>query len=121
MAGISRVNGFGNYVVGSYRSSANIGAYLVTVKNASASAQDIRAEDDASNEVVEAIMMATNAIGSSFTDSTAGTATLLVDGSQHDAASLQAVLRGLGTAVGPNNIDVTGSDCAEATAIAITG
>ena len=67
MAGISRVNGFGNYVVGSYRSSANIGAYLVTVKNASASAQDIRAEDDAANEVVEAIMMATNAIGSSFT------------------------------------------------------
>ena len=35
MAGISRVNGFGNYVVGSYRSSANIGAFLVTVKNAS--------------------------------------------------------------------------------------
>ena len=63
MAGISRVNGFGNYVVGSYRSSANIGAYLVTVKNGSNSAVDIRAEDDAANEAVEAIMMATNAIG----------------------------------------------------------
>lgn len=117
MAGITRVNGFGNYVVGSYRSSANIGAYLVTVKNASASAQDIRAEDDAANEVVEAIMMATNAIGSSFTDSTAGTATLLVDGSQHDAASLQAVLRGLGTAVGPNDIDMSGTTVAAASTL----
>ena len=117
MAGISRVNGFGNYVVGSYRSSANIGAYLVTVKNASASAQDIRAEDDAANEVVEAIMMATNAIGSSFTDSTAGTATLLVDGSQHDAASLQAVLRGLGTAVGPNDIHMSGTTVAAASTL----
>ena len=107
MAGISRVNGFGNYVVGSYRSSANIGAYLLTVKNASNAAVDIRAEDDGANEAVEAIMMATNAIGSSFTDSNAGTATLLVDGSQHDAASLQAVIRGLGTAVGPNNIDMS--------------
>ena len=117
MAGPSRVSGFGNYVVGSYRTSANIGAFLVTVKNASNSARDIRAEDDAANEVVEAIMMATNAIGSSFTDSTAGTATLLVDGSQHDAASLQAVLRGLGTAVGPNDIDMSGTTVAAASTL----
>lgn len=117
MAGISRVNGFGNYVVGSYRSSANIGAYKLTVQNASDSAQDIRAEDDAANEVVEAIMMATNAIGSSFTDSTAGTATLLVDDTQWDAASLQAAIRHLGTTVGPNDIDVTGSDVVAATTL----
>ena len=117
MAGVTRVNGFGNYVVGAYRSSANIGAFLLTVQNASNSAQDIRAEDDGANEVVEAIMMATNAIGSSFTDSTAGTATLLVDGSQHDAASLQAVLRGLGTAVGPNDIDMSGTTVAAASTL----
>ena len=109
MAGITRVNGFGNYVVGSYRSTANIGAFLVTIKNASNSAQDIRAEDDAANEVVEAIMMATNTLGASFTDSNAGTATILVDSSQWDAASLQAAIRHLGTAVGPNDIDVSGS------------
>ena len=117
MAGISRVNGFGNYVVGSYRSSANIGAYLVTVKNGSNSAVDIRAEDDAANEAVEAIMMATNAIGSSFADANTGVATLLVDGAQHDAASLQAVLRGLGSAVGPNNIDMTGTTVVAATTL----
>ena len=57
------------------------------------------------------------AIGSSFTDSTAGTATLLVDGSQHDAASLQAVIRGLGTAVGPNNIDMSLSTVAAASTL----
>ena len=33
MAGPARVSGFGNYVVGSYRTSANIGAFLVTVKS----------------------------------------------------------------------------------------
>ena len=117
MAGISRVNGFGNYVVGSYRSSANIGAYLLTVKNASNAAVDIRAEDDAANEAVEAIMMATNAIGSSFADANTGVATLLVDGSQHDAASLQFVLRNLGTAVGPNNIDFSGTTVAAASTL----
>ena len=109
MAGITRVNGFGNYVVGSYRSTANIGAYKLTVQNASDSAQDIRAEDDAANEVVEAIMMATNTLGASFTDSNAGTGTILVDSSQWDAASLQAAIRHLGTAVGPNDIDVSGT------------
>ena len=117
MAGPSRVSGFGNYVVGSYRTSANIGAFLVTVKNASNAAVDIRAEDDAANEAVEAIMMATNAIGSSFADANTGVATLLVDGSQHDAASLQAVLRGLGSAVGPNNIDFTGTTVAAASTL----
>ena len=117
MAGITRVNGFGNYVVGSYRSTANIGAFLVTIKNASNSAQDIRAEDDAANEVVEAIMMATNTLGASFTDSNAGTATILVDSSQWDAASLQAAIRHLGTAVGPNDIDVSGSTVAAASTL----
>ena len=117
MAGIGRVNGFGNYVVGAYRSSANIGAYKLTVQNASDSAQDIRADDDAANEVVEAIMMATNAIGSSFADANTGVATLLVDDTQWDAASLQAAIRHLGTAVGPNDIDVTGSDVVAATTL----
>ena len=117
MAGVTRVNGFGNYVVGSYRSTANIGAYLLTVKNASNAAVDIRAEDDAANEVVEAIMMATNAIGSSFADANTGVATLLVDDTQWDAASLQAAVRALGTTVGPNNIDVTGSDVVAATTL----
>ena len=117
MAGPSRVSGFGNYVVGSYRTSANIGAFLVTVKNASASAQDIRAEDDAANEVVEAIMMATNTLGASFADADTGVATILVYSSQWDAASLQASIRHLGTAVGPNNIDVSGTTVAAASTL----
>ena len=79
--------------------------------------RDIRAEDDAANEVVEAIMMATNAIGSSFADAYTGVATLLVDDTQWDAASLQAAVRALGTTVGPNNIDVTGSDVVAATTL----
>ena len=103
--------------MGSYRSCANIGANLVTVINASESAHDIRAEDDAANEVVEAIMMATNAIGSSFADANTGVATLLVDDTQWDAASLQAAVRALGTTVGPNNMDATASDVVAATTL----
>ena len=43
--------------------------------------------------------------------------TLLVDDTQWDAASLQAAIRHLGTTVGPNNIDVTGSDVVAATTL----
>jgi hypothetical protein len=117
MAGIARVNGFGNYVVGAYRSSANIGAFKVTIQNTGDAAQDIRAEDDGANEVIEAIMMATNAIGSSFVDDNSGVGTLLVDATQWDVASLQRAIRHLGSTVGPNNIDVTGSDVVAATTL----
>ena len=90
---------------------------LVTVKNGSNSAQDLRAEDDAANEAIEAIMMATNAIGSSFADANTGVGTLLVDSTQWDAASLQAALRHLGSAVGPNDIDFTGTTVAAASTL----
>ena len=62
-------------------------------------------------------MMATNTLGASFTDSNAGTGTILVDSSQWDAASLQAAIRHLGTAVGPNNIDMSLSTVAAASTL----
>ena len=117
MAGFARTNGFGNYVVGTYRTTANIDAYLLTVQNASNSARDLRAEDDGANEVIEALHMALNPIGFCATDSNAGTVTILVDGSQWDATALQTAVRHLGTTVGPNNIDVTGSDVVAATTL----
>jgi hypothetical protein len=117
MASVARVNGFGNFVVGSYRTTANIGAVLVTVKNASNAAVDIRAEDDGANEAVEAIMRAVTTLGASFTDGAGGTATLLIDESQTNAVAIQVALRGLGTAVGPNDIDFTGTTVAAASTL----
>ena len=120
MASVARVNGFGNYVVGTYRTTANIGAVLVTVKNAAAAAQDIRAEDDGANEVVEAIMRAVQPIGANFADANTGVATLLYDASQTNAAGILVQIHALGTAVGPNNIDVTGTTCTEAATLTAT-
>ncbi len=117
MAGVTRVNGFGNYVVGTYRTNANIDAYLISVINASSAAVDIRAEDDGANEYVEALNMALNPIGFCATDSNAGLATILVDGSQWDAAALQAVVRNLGTTSGPNDIDGSLSTVVAATTL----
>jgi len=117
MAGVTRVNGFGNYVVGTYRTTANIDAYAIAVINASSAAVDIRAEDDGANEFVEALHMAINPIGFCATDSNAGLATVLVDGSQWDAAALQVAIRHLGTVVGPNNIDGSLSTVTAATTL----
>ena len=117
MAKIERKSGFGNYVVGTYRTTANIDAYAIAVINASSAAVDIRGEDDGANEYVEALHMALNPIGFYATDSNAGLATVLVDGSQWDAAALQSAVRHLGTASGPNNIDGSLSTVTAATTL----
>ena len=111
MASVTRVNGIPPVIAGNTVSTSQIALFVIDAGG------DLRAEDDAANEVVEAIMMATNAIGSSFADANTGVATLLVDDTQWDAASLQAAVRALGTTVGPNNIDVTGSDVVAATTL----
>ena len=49
MAGVTRVNGLGVLAGTLYSHSAK--AYLVTIQNAANSARDLRAEDDAVEEV----------------------------------------------------------------------
>lgn len=118
MAGFTRVNGL-NATVGTIHSES-CKAFLVTVQNASNANIDLRAEDDAVDEAVEMVLKEINPLMFSVTNSNAGTIHIIMD-MNSSAADIQQRIRNLGTAVGPNNIDVTGSDCAEATAIAITG
>lgn len=116
MSGFARVNGLACTVGTLY--SLNAKAFLVTVKNAAASARDLRAEDDAVDETVEMIVKELNPLMFLVTDSTAGTMHIVTDVSL-SAADIQTRIRNLGTAVGPNSVDVTGSTVADAASITI--
>ena len=116
MADITRVNGLACTVGTLY--SLNAKAFLVTVKNAAASARDLRAEDDAVDETVEMIVKELNPLIFFVTDSSAGTIHLTTDVSL-SASDIQTRIRNLGTVVGPNNIDVTGTTVADAASITI--
>ena len=117
MAGVTRVVGL-NATAGTLY-SVNAKAYLVTVQNASNSNIDLRAEDDAVDEAVEMIVKELNPLMYLVTDSNAGTIHVVMD-ERSNAADMQQRIRNLGTAVGPNDIDVTGSDVAAASAIAVS-
>ena len=80
---------------------------------------DLRAEDDAVDEAVEMIVKELNPLMYLVTGSNAGTIHVVMD-ERSNAADMQQRIRNLGTAVGPNNIDVTGSDVAAASAIAVS-
>ena len=117
MAGVTRVVGL-NATAGTLY-SVNAKAYLVTIQNASNSNIDLRAEDDAVDEAVEMIVKELKPLMYLVTDSNAGTIHVVMD-ERSNAADMQQRIRNLGTAVGPNNIDVTGSDVAAASAIAVS-
>ena len=116
MAEFARVNGLACTVGTVY--SLNAKAFLVTVKNAAASARDLRAEDDAVDEAVEMIVKELNPLIFFVTDSSAGTMHIVTDVSL-SAADLQTRIRNLGTTVGPNDIDVTGTTVAAAASITV--
>lgn len=117
MAGVTRVVGL-NATAGTLY-SVNAKAYLVTVQNASNTNIDLRSEDDAVDEAVEMIVKELNPLMYLVTNSNAGTIHVVMD-ERSNAADMQQRIRNLGTAVGPNDIDVTGSDVAAASAIAVS-
>ena len=116
MAEVTRVNGLACTVGTVY--SLNAKAFLVTVKNAAASARDLRAEDDAVDETVEMIVKEINPLMFFVTDSAAGTMHIVTDVSL-SASDLQTRIRNLGTAVGPNDVDVTGTTVTAAASITV--
>ena len=117
MGDVTRINGLACTAGTVY--SLNAKAFLVTIKNASNVAIDLRAEDDAVNEAVEMIVRELNPLIFFVTDSAAGTIHIVTDVSL-SAADLQTRIRNLGTAVGPNDVDVTGSTVAAAATITVT-
>lgn len=118
MAEVTRVNGLACTVGTLYSLNAN--AFLITVKNAAAAPIDLRAEDDAVNEAVEYLVKELNPLMFLVTDSSAGTVHVVFDKNINSAAELQTRIRRMGTAVGVNGIDVSGTTVAAATAITVT-
>tara|TARA_B100000959_G_C14987459_1_gene626285 strand:+ start:21 stop:374 length:354 start_codon:yes stop_codon:yes gene_type:complete len=117
MVGFTRTNGLG--VTAGTLYGHNATAYLVTIQNASNANIDLRAEDDAVEEAVEYIMKELSPLMYLVTNSNAGTIHVIMD-KNSSAADMQSRIRGLGTTVGPNNIDVTGSDVAAGTSVVVS-
>lgn len=100
---------------------ASLKFYVVTVKDSGASVVDITAEDDADNEIYEKII---GQFGSVLAyDSTAASGLIYVITDSHaapDASVIQEVIRSMGTSVGANNIDVSGTVVVNGTSFTVS-
>tara|TARA_Y100000389_G_scaffold32134_1_gene27312 strand:- start:5386 stop:5775 length:390 start_codon:yes stop_codon:yes gene_type:complete len=129
MAGITRVHGSGLSTAGNVFSNGSVFAFKILVKVANGTAVDLRAEDDAIDEVVEAICKEVNPLIYHTTNDASGTMTVVCD-TLDGAAGLQARIRTIGiaanyptstiTTVGPNNIDVSGTLVTQAATLVAT-
>jgi hypothetical protein len=125
MGSFTRTNGLNCTVATLYNLNAN--AFLITVKNAGASAIDLRAEDDAVDETVEQIVKEINPLMFFVTNSSAGTIHVIMDSSTSSATELQVRIRRIGidgggattTSIGPNDIDISGTTVAAAASITV--
>ena len=130
MAGQTRVNGSGKSAAGTvYTPGAK--AFKILVKIANGTAVDLRAEDDALDETVEQICKEINPIVYMTTNDATGTMTVVCDNSA-TAADLQHRIRIISgswnretnayavSAVGPNNIDTSGTLVTDAATLVAT-
>ena len=120
MAAITRVNGSGLSTAGNVFSNGHVFAFKILVKIANGTAVDLRGEDDAIDETVEAICKEINPLIYHTTNDASGTLTVVCDTFDGEA-DLQHRIRLIGgdwtrstnayavSAVGPNNIDTSGS------------
>jgi hypothetical protein len=106
--------------------SPNAFCYKLTVENASNGAIDLRAEDDAYNEVVGQIVREINPLAYFVVNDASGVVHLVMDKNINDAAQLQQRIREIGkdtgattTSIGPNDIDISGSDVVAASSITV--
>jgi len=116
MAGQTRIFGLGVTAGTLYSHGAN--GFKLTVQNASNANIDLRAEDDAVDEAVEEIINELNPLMYFVVNDNSGVIHLIMD-KNHTAADIQQRVRNLGSAVGANSINVTGSDCVAASSITI--
>jgi hypothetical protein len=106
------VNG-GSKTVGTLESYAQLKAFVITIKNDSNTAIDLRANDGAYGSNYELIIRELQPLLASAPNDDTGVIHVIVDGHAVDADSLQARLRalvvglGLGTTVAGNDTTVT--------------
>ena len=110
MAGITRVNGFGQYAQGSVYSVAQLKAFLIDAGGS------LAAEDDGAKEAMELLIQEVQPL-MYYSTGTDVSVTVVCDGHGVDAASMQARIRALGSTAGPNNYDFTGATVTAASAL----
>jgi len=110
----TRVNGLRNTVGTLYQDMVNL--FKITVRTAVPAAVDLRAEDDAIDEVVEAIVRELNPLAFFVVDDGSGVIYVIMDKHINDSAELQVRIRRIGkdsgattTSIGPNDIDISGT------------
>jgi len=116
----TRVNGLRNTVGTLYEDMVNL--YKVTVKTAAASAVDLRDEDDAMDEVVEAIVRELNPLAFFVVNDNSGVIYIIMDKHINSSSELQVRIRRIGvdaspattTSIGPNDIDISGTTVQDA-------
>jgi hypothetical protein len=107
--------------------SPNAFCYKLTVEDASNTAIDLRAEDDAYNETVAQIVREISPLAYFVVNDASGVIHLVMDKNINSASELQARIRTIGkdadpattTSIGPNDIDISGSDVVAATSITV--
>ena len=130
MATVTRVNGSGLTLAGDVHSPGAF-AFKILVKDTSAAAIDLRDEDDAIDEAVEAIVKEINPLIYHTTNDNSGTITVVCANSA-SATDLQHRIRTIAgdydrdadtysvSTVGPNNLDCSGTDVTDAATLVAT-
>jgi len=115
----TRVNGLRNTVGTLYQDMVNL--FKITVKVAAATAVDLRDEDDAMDEVVEAIVREINPLAFFVVNDNSGVIYVVMDKHINSASELQVRIRRIGkdsgattTSIGPNDIDISGTTVQDA-------
>ena len=110
----TRVNGLRNTVGTLYQDMVNL--FKITVQTVAPAAVDLRAEDDANDEVVEAIVRELNPLAFFVVNDNSGIIYVIMDKHINSASELQTRIRRIGidagattTSIGPNNIDISGT------------
>jgi len=128
MAGITRRTvGLKTTVNTLYTPGCNL--FLITVKDsAGPTAIDLTDEDDAVEEVVEAIVKEISPLAYFTVNGSNGIMYVVMDKNINDASELQARIRTIGkdadpattTSIGPNDIDISGTTVALGTGMTVT-
>jgi len=117
MASVTRVSGLRNTVGTLYADNCNL--FLIIVKIANGTAVDLQAEDDAIDEVVELIVKELNPAAFFVPADSSGKIHVVMDKSVNDAAELQVRIRNMGTSLGNNNVDVSGTTVSVPTSLTL--
>lgn len=99
MAAVSRLTGFGNYVIPTLYATNDAKAFLITIcstSNGSNTAVDLRSLDDGADEAVENIIRELAPLMYQGKNAADGIIYVIMHGHNVDAASIKARLVGLG-------------------------